>query len=286
MNIQEILKNAKHVLCALFALILPFVGIGLPELGAKGPTDTEVVRIMSFNVRDAEFDREEIVPQVVADYMPDSVGFQECEGTWYLTLKTYLPDYTIVGVGRLTGIKLIGESTAIMFRNDKYKLIDSGTFWLSETPDKVSKGWDAKYYRTCTWVVLENKETGEQYAHINTHLDNVGAQARTKGLDLILEKAASFDMPVVVTGDFNFGKGTALYRQLHSGVIKDSSSLAETADSGQTAHGYGGGIEGNPIDFVCVNNKVESVKSYNIIRDKYNDRYVSDHYPIYSDIVM
>lgn len=286
MNIQDILKNAKLVIAALFALILPFLGIGLPELGAKGPTDSEIVRIMSFNVRDGEFDREEIVPQVVADYMPDSVGFQECEGTWYLTLKTYLPDYEIVGVGRLTGLKLIGESTAIMFRKDKYKLVDSGTFWLSETPDKVSKGWDAKYYRTCTWVVLENKETGEQYAHINTHLDNAGTQARTNGLDLILRKAASFDMPVVVTGDFNFGKGTALYRQLNSGVIKDSSSLAEKADSGTTAHGYDGGVDGNPIDFICVNSKVESVKSYNIIRDKYNDRYVSDHYPIYSDIVL
>ena len=285
MNFQEILKNAKHVFCALLALILPFVGIGIPELGAKGPTDTEVVRVMSFNVRDGEFDREEIVPQVVADYMPDSVGFQECEGTWYLTLKTYLPDYTIVGVGRLTGIKLLGESTAIMFRKDKYKLIDSGTLWLSETPDKVSKGWDSKYYRTCTWVVLENKETGEQYAHINTHLDNSGAQARTNGLELVLKKAASFDMPVVITGDFNFGKGTALYRQLTSGV-KDTSSIAETADSGQTAHGYGGGVEGNPIDFICVNEKIDRVKTYKIIRDQYNGRYVSDHYPIYSDIVM
>lgn len=79
---------------------------------------------MSFNVRDGEFDREEIVPQVVADYMPDSVGFQKCEGTWFMTLKAYLPDYTIVGVGRLTGVPLIGESTAIMYRNDKYKLVD------------------------------------------------------------------------------------------------------------------------------------------------------------------
>ncbi len=286
MNLQEILTNAKHVLCALFALILPFLGIGLPELGAKGPSDSEIVRIMSFNVRDGEFDREEIVPQVVADYMPDSVGFQECEGTWYLTLKTYLPDYTIVGVGRLTGIKLLGESTAIMFRNDKYNLIDSGTFWLSETPDKVSLGWDAKYYRTCTWVVLENKQTGEQYAHINTHLDNAGAEARTNGLDLVLEKATSFDMPVVVTGDFNFGKGTALYRQLTSGALKDTAAIAEIADSGATAHGYAGGVSGNPIDFICINEKISTVKTYKIIRDKYNDRYVSDHYPIYSDMII
>ncbi|MBO7320015.1 MAG: hypothetical protein J6V06_08380, partial [Clostridia bacterium] len=114
MNTQEILTHAKNILCALLALILPFLGIGLPELGAKGPEDTEIVRIMSFNVRDGELDREEIVPQVIADYKPDSVGLQECEGTWFLTLKVYLPDYEIIGVGRWTGIQQLGESTAIM----------------------------------------------------------------------------------------------------------------------------------------------------------------------------
>ena len=85
---KETLLTAKQVICAVLALILPFLGIGVPELGAKANTDSEVVRIMSFNVRCAEFDRGKIVPQVVADYMPDSIGFQECEGTWYLTLKT------------------------------------------------------------------------------------------------------------------------------------------------------------------------------------------------------
>ena len=285
LSIQEITTHAKNIICALLALILPFLGFGLPELGAKGPEDTEIVRVMSFTVRDGEFDREEIVPQVVADYMPDSVGFQECEGTWYVTLKTYLPDYQIVGVGRWTGIKLLGESTAIMYRTDKYELVDWGTFWLSETPYIASKGWDANYPRTCTWVILKNKETGEKYAHFNTHLDNGGVEARKNGLDLILNKIAELDMPVVLTGDFNFGKGTALYRQLTSGV-RDTSAIAAVADSGTTAHGYGGGIEGNPIDFICVNDKVSEVKTYKIIRDKYNDRYVSDHYPIYSDIVM
>lgn len=283
MTIQQITTHAKHIICALFALILPFCGIGLPELGAKGPTDSEIVRIMSFNVRDGEFDREEIVPQVVADYMPDSVGFQECEGTWYLTLKTYLPDYKIVGVGRWTGIRQLGESTAIMFRKDKYKLVDWGTFWLSETPCIPSVGWDANYARTCTWVILENKETGEQYAHFNTHLDNGGAEARQKGLELILSRIEELDMPIVLTGDFNFTKGTALYRQLTTN-LKDVSSVAETADSGGTAHGYAGGIGSAPIDFICINNKIDTVKTYKIIRDKYNDRYVSDHYPIYSDI--
>lgn len=285
MDLQTVLTLAKQIICALFSLILPFMGIGLPETGAKAPTE-DVVRIMSFNVRDGEFDREEIVPQVIADYLPDSVGLQECEGTWFLTLKAYLPDYEIVGVGRLTGLPLLGESTAIMYRKDKYNLVDKGTFWLSETPDKVSKGWDAKHHRTCTWVVLENKESGECYAHINTHLDHRGTEARINGLELILQKAAEFDMPVVVTGDFNFPKGSDLYKKLVSDKLTDVSDIALTADSGCTSHGYNGGTSGNPIDFICVNEKITDVKSYSIIRESYNDRYVSDHYPIYSDMTF
>lgn len=285
MDIQNLLTNAKQVLSALFALILPFLGIGLPDTGVKAPAP-ETVRIMSFNVRDGEFDREEIVPQVIADYLPDSVGLQECEGTWFLTLKTYLPDYEIIGVGRLTGMPLLGESTAIMYRKDKYKLVDCGTFWLSQTPCVVSIGWDAKYHRTCTWAVLENRETGERYAHVNTHLDNRGAEARTKGLDLVLQKAAEFDMPVVVTGDFNFPKGSDLYKQLTAGELTDVSAIAEKADSGCTSHAYNGTVKGSPIDFILVNEKITEVKSYNIMREKYNDRYVSDHYPIYADMVF
>ncbi len=285
MDIQSILTTAKQILCALFALILPFFGIGRPDLGVKAPEE-ETVRIMSFNVRDGEFDREEIVPQVIADYLPDSVGLQECEGTWFLTLKTYLPDYEIVGVGRLTGVPLLGESTAIMYRADKYELVDWGTFWLSETPDKVSAGWDAKHNRTCTWVILENRETGEKYAHVNTHLDHIGAQARVKGLALVLEKAESFDMPVVLTGDFNFPKGSELYKQLTARGFTDVAAVAGYADSGCTHHGYKGTVEGNPIDFILVNDEISQVKSYNIMREKYDDRYVSDHYPIYADMIF
>ncbi len=286
MSTEQLLTYAKQAICALFALFLPWAGIGLPELGGNGTQYEEAVRIMSFNVRAGEFDREEIVPQVVADYMPDSVGFQECEGTWYLTLQTYLPDYSIVGVGRWTGVALIGESTAIMYRTDKYKLVDSGTFWLSETPFVVSVGWDANYPRTCTWVVLESLETGEQYAHFNTHLDNGGAVARKKGLKMILERAEDFDMPVVITGDFNFGKNSELYTYMTSGEFSDTAAVANAADAGGIAHGYGGGIGTNPIDFILVNENVDEVLSFSIMREKYNDRYPSDHYPIYSDMIF
>lgn len=286
MSVETVFTYVRQIACALFSLIIPFLGFDSVDYSAKAPAQ-EVTRIMSFNVRNGEYDRGKIVPQLIADYMPDSVGVQECEGTWYLTLKTYLKEnYDIVGVGRLTGIKCIGESTAILYRKDKYKLVDSGTFWLSETPEKVSVGWDAKHHRTCTWVVLENRETGKQYAHINTHLDHKGELARTNGLDLVLKKAESFDIPVVLTGDFNFEKSNPLYTQLVSGCLADTQDTAESTMSGKTYHAYDGGEEGEPIDFILTNGKINQVKNYAIIRELYDGKLVSDHYPIYADVIM
>ena len=285
MSTQQFFNLAKQAIVAIVAIIFPILGVWVPETSAKAPAK-DVVRIMSFNVRNSEYDRGQIVPQVIADYMPDSVGVQECESVWFLMLKTNLPDYEIIGVGRDYGLPLIGESTAILYKKDKYNLVDWGTFWLSETPEKASVGWDAKYKRTCTWAILENKETKVQYAHINTHLDNVGKEARINGLKMITDKAASFDMPVVVTGDFNFPKGSDLYKQLTADKLTDSSVIAEVADSGCTSHGYKDVVTGNPIDFICVNEKVAEVKSYNIIRDKIDGMFISDHYPIYSDMVF
>ena len=288
MSFKEILNHVKQIACALFALILPLLGFNsIEQYGAKAPESNEITRVMSFNVRNGEHDRGKNVPQFIADYMPDSVGLQECEGTWYMTLEAYLKDsYGIVGTGRLTGVKYIGEATAIMYRKDKYNLVDSGTFWLSETPDKVSIGWDAKHHRTCTWAVLENKETGEQYVHLNTHLDHKGEQARTNGLDLVLKKAESVNLPVVVTGDFNFEKSDPLYTQLVSGNLTDTQTVAEKTMTGKTYHAYDGGEDGDPIDFICVNDKISTVKEYRIVRDVYGDTYISDHFPIFADMVF
>ena len=286
MSFAEILNHVKQIICALFALILPLLGIDSVDYGAKAP-EADTVRIMSFNVRNGEHGRGKNVPQFIADYMPDSVGLQECEGTWYMTLEAYLKDnYGIVGTGRLTGVKYIREATAIMYRKDKYNLVDSDTIWLSETPDKVSIGWDTKHHRTCTWVILENKETGEKYAHINTHLDHMGPQARTNGLALVLDLAESFDMPVVVTGDFNFPKSDPLYTQLISGNLADTQDIAEKTMDGKTYHAYDGGEDGEPIDFICVNDKITDVKEYRIVREMYGGTYISDHYPIFADMVF
>lgn len=274
----------------LFSVLIVIVSVfttGIHLEGIKDPVAADTVRIMSFNIRYAEFfGRIGMVPEQIGEYMPDSVGLQECTYDWYVAFKTLLPQYTFVGVGRDTGdiSEECGEMSAILFRSDKYKLVDSGTFWLSETPEEVSFGWDAACRRICTWAVLENLETGEQYAHINTHFDHAGDLARQKSIELVSQKALSFDIPAVLTGDFNFSKGGELYSSVASTGLKDTQDLAADTMIGRTYHDYEGGEDGLPIDYIWVNEKVESVIKYRIIRDKKLGQYVSDHFPIYADM--
>lgn len=257
------------------------------ENGKDVLTDGDAVRIMSFNIRCGEYGkRQDIVPALIADYAPDSVGIQECTYEWYVQLTKTLTEYAFVGVGRDSGGigEDCGEISAVLYRKDKYKLLDSGTFWLSETPEKVSFGWDAACRRVCTWVVLENLADGKQYAHVNTHLDHKGDAARVNGSQMVCEHANSFAMPTVLTGDFNFKKGTDLYKGILATGLRDTQELATVTMDGKTYHGYDGGEEGTPIDFVFVNDGIKEVLRYKIVRDKYRLRHSSDHYPVYADV--
>lgn len=275
-----------------FIIAMTFINViafgSTPERASRYDiTDEETVRIMSYNVRYGEYeDRFRIVPQLIGDNMPDSVGIQECTYQWYLTIKAFLPEYEFIGVGRDTGDKSkdCGEMSAVLYRKDKYKLIDSGTFWVSETPDEVSFGWDAVCRRICTWVILENKKTGERYAHVNTHLDHEGELARVNGSKMVSEFALSFSMPTVLTGDFNLKKNTDLYNGIIATGLRDTQDMAEISEYGKTFHAYNGGKEGDPIDFIFVNDRINTVFKYKIVRTKYGGKYSSDHYPIYADM--
>ncbi len=287
---METLTMIRSYISLVISAIIALLGLSGLDMGAVSEAEPGTKRIMSFNVRCGEFaERGKIVPQLMANYHPDSIGVQECTYEWYLYLKIFLSkDYEFVGVGRDTGDLSIkcGEISGILYRKDKYKLVDSGTFWLSETPDQVSRGWDGACNRVCTWIVLEEKATGRQYAHVNTHLDHEGPLARTNGVELVKEKALSYNMPTVVTGDFNFKKGTGLYNSLVTGGLTDTQDMAEYTMTGKTYHGYNGGTEGEPIDFICVNNQITQVKSYKIVRDTIDGKYTSDHYPIFTDMVI
>ncbi|MFQ8805108.1 MAG: endonuclease/exonuclease/phosphatase family protein [Alistipes indistinctus] len=134
----------------------------------------------------------------------DIIGMQEVRPEQMADLRTALPEFTAVGTGR-EGINQ-GEHSPVFFRTDRFALLDSGTFWLSETPEKVSRGWDADYNRICSWVKLRDRQSKKEFFYFNTHLDHMGPVARHEGAELICRRIASLagdKYPVFCTGDFN-----------------------------------------------------------------------------------
>lgn len=171
------------------------------------------LRVMSFNVRYSAGDdganswdnRKKAVPAMFADQQPTVLGVQEAR----LDQKTYMDEncagYKSVGVGRTDG-KNAGEFMAIYYLDDAVKLEKWGTFWLSETPDTPSVGWDASTYRTATWALFTHYKSGRKFFYVNTHIDHVGQVAAQKSMELIEAKIRSLNpdnQPTLLTADFN-----------------------------------------------------------------------------------
>ncbi len=255
-------------------------------------SNTEIIRVMSFNIRclgvgnDTWEDRIGIVTETMVKSKADSIGVQEATTDWMKTLRAELKDYASVGVGRDDG-KDGGEHSAIFYLKDKYNLIDSGTFWLSETPDVPSKDWGSSLNRICTWAILENKSTGQKYVHLNSHFDHVSSKARENSSKLILEKAKEYpDLPVVFTADMNVKEGSENYITMTSGCLKDTKYIAHDTMNYLTYHDTKPqSNRDNIIDYVMVNDRFDAV-SYKVVTAGIDGRYVSDHFPLYADLII
>lgn len=264
----------------------------VPDQGFETKQEN-AIRIMSFNIRCTtvgRMDREDRVPLVTETILEadaDSFGVQEATTEWMADLDEMVGDiYAHVGVGRDDGVDA-GEHSAIFYLKDKYKVIDHGDFWLSETPDVLSVDCGGQY-RICTWVILENKETGEQYVHINAHFNNSSAEARAHSVDLILDKAAEFDkLPVVFTADMNVEEGSVDYKNItNNGTLKDSKYAAGSTMSFLTYHDtHPRRNQDQIIDYIMINSGFKAL-TYRVVTQGVNGNYVSDHYPIYSDLIF
>ena len=184
------------------------------------------VDVMSFNIRlDHVADslnnwkyRKDAAAQMIAYYTPDVVGMQEVLKNQLDDLKNRLPQYTALGVGRADG-KEKGEYCSLFYKTDRFDLVKSGYFGLSETPDSIGiKGWDAACERIVTWAVLKDKVSGKELAAFNTHFDHIGKVARRESAVLLLAKIREIasDLPVVITGDFNGTVDSDLQRLPHA----------------------------------------------------------------------
>ncbi len=251
--------------------------------------DTDL-RIMSFNIRclnvgtDTWQDRIGIVSETMLTSEADSIGVQEATPEWMATLKDTLSEkYAFVGQGR-DGLDE-GEYSAIFYLKDKYNVVDSGTFWLSETPEEMSYGWGASCRRICTWIVLEDKASGEKYVHMNSHFDHISSSARKNSAKLIIEKAKNFgDLPIVFTADMNARENSEAYNTMaKSGFFKDAKTEAADTMDYLTYHDTQPRFhQGEVLDYVMSTHKLTATK-YRVVTAGIDGRYVSDHFPIYAD---
>lgn len=263
--------------------------VNLPEI-----KKTQDVTVMTYNVYikgSGDLSPENRTPNVVENirrYMPDSFGLEEADPDWIARIADAMPEYDYVGVGRNADGG--GEASPVFYKKDKYEVLDSGTFWLSKTPNKPSKGWDAMFNRVCTYAVLRDKETGFIYAHFNAHFDHLGVIARLESVSVVADKISKIcnTFPVVFTGDLNDYEGGDMYNRILEAGFKDTKHLAETVTGGNvTYHGYSELVEKDaPIDFIFVNAMATDVESYTIDTTQYNGNYASDHHPVVATMTL
>jgi len=198
-------------------------------------------------------------------------------------LDSLLSDYDFVGVGRDDGNDK-GEYSAIFYKSNQFKIISTSTFWLSQTPQKVSMGWDAVCHRVCTYALFENRITKKQFYVFNTHFDHVGAEARKNSAVLIIQKIREINTemePVILMGDFNMEEN---HESIHyiSQYLNDSKSVSSSKPFGPT--GTFNGFNFNQpvterIDFIFVSPEIQ-VNKYAVLSDSEACRYPSDHLPV------
>ncbi len=219
-------------------------------------------------------------------YNPDILGVQEALPNQMKDMDSLLVDYNFVGVGRDDG-KDKGEYSAIFYNYKTFKILKSSTFWLSQTPEQVSMGWDAVCNRVCTYALLQNKKTNEKLWVFNTHFDHVGVEARKNSARLIIKKIKEINtnnLPVVLMGDFNMEESHESIRYIKS-YLKDSQEISKVV-FGPT--GTFNGFNFNEpvtkrIDFIFVSPKIE-VDKYGILSDSKDCKYPSDHLPVYVEL--
>ena len=256
-------------------------------------SNAQELSVMTYNIRlDVASDGENAWPlrkeyfiSQIQFYEPDIFGVQEAKPNQVIDISNSLPQYIQVGMGREGQGK--GESSNIFYKKDLFRVLGSNTFWLSETPEKISKGWDAAYNRVCTYALVKDKKANRKFWVFNTHLDHVGEEARTKGIELILSKITILNTknyPVIFMGDFNSepdsGRITALKKLMY-----DSRNISETKPFGPSGT-FNGFKHDEPVTrlidyiFISKNDKFK-VKKYAILSDSEDLKYPSDHLPVY-----
>ena len=267
----------------------------LPVSGIAKKNDQKELKVMSYNIRmgiakDGTNSWEFRCPatiEMLNAQKPDVFGVQEAFEFQIRFIEEYCRDYKSVGVGRDDGKKK-GEYMSIFWNKKTVSLLKWGTFWLSETPDKPSKGWDAHCRRTATWALMKDKKTGKKFYFVNTHLDHKGKEAQKNGLKLIVDRIESINpqgYPMILTGDFNIKPDNAALIGLDS-RMQSTRKIAADTDNHNTFNGWSVKPTDSVIDYIYISG-FSSCPQYRTVTEKYAERpFVSDHYPIFARLVF
>lgn len=258
------------------------------------------LNVMSFNIRYDNPDdslnnwqyRKDVAAKTIKSLNADIVGTQEVLVNQLNDLKSRLPEYNAIGVGREDGIEK-GEYSAILYKKDRFKEIKSGYFWLSETPEVAgSKGWDGACERIATWAILEDISSKKQLFFINTHLDHVGKIARQEGVTLLLSRANALanGLPIIMTGDFNATPESDVIKHVTDvnspeHLIHSKDIAVEKSGTDWTFHGFGKvPMERREfIDYVFVSKGIKVAK-HSVLPEKLDDIFISDHSVVVAQI--
>lgn len=284
------MKIVKHLLFTAALLCAGIAAASKPQ-PAVCNTPEGVVKLMSFNIRQSGLAKKDgpdrwpkrraAVAAMLADECPTVLGIQEGLIDQVRFLEKNLPLYTRIGVGRDDGADG-GEMMAVFFLTDRYEELGSGTFWLSETPQTVSRGWDAACNRTVTWVHLRERATGKSFFYLNTHFDHEGAEARRRSSELIvswIEGNVPAGATVVVGGDLNSDIGDEALRPFRES-LETAREISDPTDRGGTFNSFGAAPGNIVLDhFFCRNTTGD--RSLRVVRKNYGaPSYVSDHFPM------
>ena len=221
--------------------------------------------------------RRDAMAAMIMQEMPDAVGMQEVLPDQKAWLDSALGErYWSIGVGRDDG-DTVGENMCIYYNYNRLKLIGWHTYWLSETPDSVSYGWDAACRRTVTVATFEDVYTGRNFTYLNTHLDHVGRDARRNSVLQLCSIARQHEGALILGGDMNSGIDDSIFHPLAKEGLLSARDIAPVTDTAYTFTGFG---KYNPsrIDHFFV--RGWQVESFQTLNGDYDVPYISDHYPI------
>lgn len=301
------MKIIKRILVAIAVLLLsivlgwallmfwyfPHYQMNKEEITFEAPQNEAEIRIMNYNVRCLSpldlgkknwYYRADLIAESIETAAPTIIGFQEVTNWQYDYLVETFVDFDSIITYREDTAN--AEGCPIFYRTDLYSLIDKGSFWLSETPEVMSKDWGAAHYRICSYVILKDNASGNEFVVFNTHLDHVSDEARINGIQVVLDKIQEFDSrPAILMGDLNAEESSKTYESATNAFL-DAKYETENTMTSCTYQNWGEALDRNCIDYVMISPDSFDVEFYKVITDTYDGVYSSDHFPLLVSLTL